>query len=61
MSQEPRLTLRVLAAVAGARDSRAIQILALDLHQPGTDGPLGWSAEDGAGGHVELGGAAAKC
>jgi len=51
----------VLAAVAGARDSRAIQILALDLHQPGTDGPLGWSAKDGAGGHVELGGAAAKC
>lgn len=30
------------------------QILALDLHQPGTHGPLGWSAEDGAGGHVEL-------
>ncbi|MGH9969142.1 MAG: hypothetical protein ACREBG_15265 [Pyrinomonadaceae bacterium] len=30
------------------------QILPLDLHQPGTHGPLGWSAEDGAGSHVEL-------
>ncbi len=30
------------------------QVLTLDFHQSGTDGPLGWSADDRAGGHVEL-------
>src|SRR6185295_15346537 len=30
------------------------QILAVDLHQPGTHGPLGGSTDDSAGGHVEL-------
>jgi hypothetical protein len=37
------------------RHSRVNQkIVVLDLHGPGPDRPLRWSAEDGARGHVEL-------
>jgi len=30
------------------------QIFSLDLHEPGTHGPLSWTTKDGARDHVEL-------